>query len=246
MQRDPLGAERCGMLHDDGSRLLQLNRLRPAHRIPPVESGGRLVDMTDPASGSQDSRPVGAILAGGRGSRIGGAKALVELAGRPLISYPVAAVEQAGLEAVVVAKPDSELPPLACRVVHEPEQPRHPLCGVVAALRHTGERPLVTIGCDMPFADAALLAWLASIPEPLAVASLDGQLQPLPGRYGGAHLAALADALEREEALGRTLASLRPRLLGEDELARFGDPWRLCFNVNTRADLERAERLLTR
>jgi molybdopterin-guanine dinucleotide biosynthesis protein A len=201
--------------------------------------------MTDPASGSQDPRPVGAILAGGRGSRIGGGKALVELAGRPLISYPVAAVEQAGLEAVIVAKPDTQLPPLACRVVHEPEQPRHPLCGIVAALRHAGERPLVTIGCDMPFADAGLLAWLGSISEPLAVASLDGQLQPLPARYDGTHLSALEAALEREEALRPTLASLRPRLLGEDELARFGDPSRLCFNVNTPADLERAERQLT-
>lgn len=201
--------------------------------------------MTDPTIGGQDLRPVGAILAGGRGSRIGGAKALVELADRPLISYPLAAVDKAGLEAVVVAKPDSELPPLACRVVHEPEQPRHPLCGIVAALRHAGARPLVTIGCDMPFADAALLAWLASIPEPLAIASLDGQLQPLLARYDGTLLPALEAALEREEALRPALASLRPRLLGEDELARFGDPSRLCFNVNTPADLERADRLLT-
>jgi molybdopterin-guanine dinucleotide biosynthesis protein A len=201
--------------------------------------------MTDPAGDSQDSRPVGAILAGGRGSRIGGAKALVELAGRPLISYPVAAVEKAGLQAVVVAKPDSQLPPLACRVIHEPEQPRHPLCGIVAALRHAGARPLVTVGCDMPFIDPGLLAWLASIPEPLAVVSLDSRLQPLPARYDGVHLPALEAALEREEALRPALGSLRPRLLGEGELARFGDPSRLCFNVNTPADLERAERLLT-
>ncbi|MBK5220825.1 MAG: NTP transferase domain-containing protein, partial [Thermoleophilia bacterium] len=45
---------------------------------------------------------LGAVLAGGSGSRIGGAKATVELAGRPLIAYPLAALEAAGVEAVVV------------------------------------------------------------------------------------------------------------------------------------------------
>jgi CTP:molybdopterin cytidylyltransferase MocA len=44
-----------------------------------------------------DERPLGAVLAGGRGSRIGGGKPTIELAGRPLISYRLAAIEAAGL-----------------------------------------------------------------------------------------------------------------------------------------------------
>ena len=196
-------------------------------------------------AGRPPRRPaVGAILAGGRGSRIGGAKALVELAGRPLISYPLAAVEAAGLEPVVVAKPDSELPPLSCRTIREPVLPRHPLCGIVAALRHAGERPLVAVGCDMPFAGAALLAWLGSAPEPLVVVAVGERLQPLPARYDGALRPALEAALASERALRPTLRSLRPRTIAAAELARFGDPRRLCFNVNTHADLRRAEELL--
>jgi molybdopterin-guanine dinucleotide biosynthesis protein A len=187
--------------------------------------------------------PLGAVLAGGRGSRIGGAKALVELAGRPLISYPLAAVEAAGLEPVVVAKPDSELPPLRCRVIREPAGPRHPLCGIVAALRRAGGRPLVAVGCDMPFA-APLLAPLAAAPEPLVAASIGDRLQPLPARYSDALLPALEAALREERALRPTLESLRPRTIAETELARLGDPRRLCLNVNTAADLARAERML--
>jgi molybdopterin-guanine dinucleotide biosynthesis protein A len=187
---------------------------------------------------------VGAVLAGGRGSRLGGEKALIELAGRPLIERPLAAVEAAGLEAVVVAKRATKMPTLAAPVIREPDRPRHPLCGIVAALRHAGERPLVVVGCDMPFVSAALLAWLASIPEPLAVPSIDGRLQPLPGRYGQGLLPTAEAALAAEAPLQRTVESLRPRLIGEEELARFGDPRQLVFNVNTRADIERAERLL--
>ena len=37
--------------------------------------------------------PIGVILAGGRGRRIGGSKAVVELCGKPLIRYPLEAME---------------------------------------------------------------------------------------------------------------------------------------------------------
>lgn len=190
------------------------------------------------------SGTIGAVLAGGRGSRIGGGKALVELAGRPLISYPLAAIEEAGLEPLVVAKRDSELPPLSCRVIREPEPPRHPLCGIVAALRAAEGRAVVAVACDMPFADPALLAHLAAAPDPLLVPVLGGILEPLPGRYGPELRPHLEAALEREQPLRRTVESLSPCLLGNEGLSRFGDPERLCFNVNTSADLRLAEEML--
>jgi molybdenum cofactor guanylyltransferase len=194
--------------------------------------------------GAESGVPVGAVLAGGRGSRIGGAKATVELGGRPLISWPLAAVEAAGLEPVVVAKPDSELPPLPCRAIREPARPRHPACGLLTALRYAGERPLVAVGCDMPFLSPALLAWLASAADPLVVPALDGRPQPFPGRYASSHLPALEAAVADGRALHATLNSAEPRAISAAELARFGDPTRLCFNVNTPADLRRAERML--
>jgi molybdopterin-guanine dinucleotide biosynthesis protein A len=203
--------------------------------------------MGAPAAGRRGpERSVGAVLAGGKGSRIGGAKALADLAGRPLISYPVAAVASAGLEPIVVAKTDSELPPLDCPVIREPALPRHPLAGIVAALRHAGTRPLVVVGCDMPFVEAGLLAWLGTTPEPLAVPLLGEHLQPLPARYDSALLPALEEALASGRALRPTLESLQPRAIAEAELARFGEPRRICFNVNSHADLRRAEELLAR
>jgi len=201
--------------------------------------------MAEPTGSERRSEAaVGAVLAGGRGARIGGAKAMVRLGGSPLISYPLAAVEEAGLEPLVVAKADSELPPLRCPTILEPDSPRHPLCGIVAALRQAGGRPVVAVGCDMPFATPALLRWLGSAPEPLVVPRAEGSLQPLPARYDGALLPALEEALAAERALRGTLEALRPRIVAEPELARFGDPRRLCFNVNSRADLRRAEEML--
>ncbi|MCW2981478.1 MAG: 4-diphosphocytidyl-2C-methyl-D-erythritol synthase [Solirubrobacterales bacterium] len=183
---------------------------------------------------------LGVVLAGGRGSRLGGAKPTAELAGRPLISYPLAALAEAGLEAVVVAKPDTDLPPLDVDVLAEAAEPVHPLTGIVAALRQTG-RPIVVIGCDFPFVPAALLRALADAPEPLVIPAPGGEAQPLVARWTPALLPALDAALDLEEPLRRTVAALSPRLLEDAELAPSGDPARIFFNVNTPADLRRAE-----
>jgi molybdopterin-guanine dinucleotide biosynthesis protein A len=184
---------------------------------------------------------LGAVLAGGRGSRLGGTKPAVELAGRPLISYPLAALGAAGIEAFVVAKADTDLPPLGVAIVSEPPEPTHPLVGILAALRHAG-RPLIVLGCDFPFAPPALLRALAEAPEPLVVPAPGGDPQPLIARWSPELLPRLEDALADEEPLRRTVAALAPRLLDDTELARFGDPARAFFNVNTPADLREAER----
>ncbi len=194
----------------------------------------------------EDTPPLGAVLAGGRGSRLGGEKAGVELGGRPLISYPLAALRAAGIEAVVCAKPGQALPPLGVRVIPEPAAPRHPLCGIVVALRSAAPQPLIAIACDLPFVPPALLAMLAAAPEPLVIPALGRRPQPLLARYEASLLPELEAALEREEPLVRTVERLRPRLLGEAELAPFGDPRRLLFNVNDPADLRRASEWLRR
>jgi molybdenum cofactor guanylyltransferase len=187
--------------------------------------------------------PIVAILAGGRSRRMGAPKPGVPLAGEPLISYPLTAAETAGLEAIVIAKPDSELPPLGCQVVREPAQPRHPLCGIVTALRAARPAPVVAVAADMPFVADALLRWLASQPSTTAVEA-GGRRQPLLARYAADALAPLEDALARREPLTAALNGLAPQLVGEHELRRFGDPELLCFNVNTPEDLARAEEVV--
>jgi len=131
-------------------------------------------------------------------------------------------------------------------VLREPEQPVHPACGIAAALRECGGRPLVAVACDMPFVDPGLLAWLAAAPEPLVLPELEGRLQPFPGRYDASLLPPLEKALVDEGPLRPALSKLNPRRVGAEQLARFGSPERLLFNVNTPADLRRASRPASR
>jgi molybdopterin-guanine dinucleotide biosynthesis protein A len=187
---------------------------------------------------------IGAILAGGRSSRMGEPKPLLELGGRTLLERAVAIVAAAGLDPVVVAKPDSELPRVDCRVLVEPAEPRHPLTGIVAALEASAGRGVVALACDMPLVPPGLVSWLAALDDEAAVCEVDGRLEPLLARYPATAAAAVDSALAQGAAAHEVVRSLDPRIVGEAELRRFGDPARIVFNVNTPADLARAEELL--
>ena len=189
------------------------------------------------------SDAVGVVLAGGRSARMGRAKALVELAGAPLIMRSLAALADAGLEAVVVAKPDSELPELAEPVLREPQEPRHPLLGIATALSELGRDAVVTVPCDMPFVPPALLGDLAGRREPLVVCEGGGRLHPLLGRYGAGLRERLLAAVEAGAPAQETVTELGARVIDEAELSNFGPPERVLFNVNDEADLAAAEQM---
>ena len=175
---------------------------------------------------------------------MGSPKAIVELASRPLVARVVGTVGSAGLDPVVVAKPDSPLPKLDCRVLGEPSEPHHPLTGIVTALGASAGRGVVAVACDMPLVPAKLLAWLAQLEEPVAVCEVDGRLEPLLGRYSPEVCEQLQESLEPGAAMRDAVAALDPYVIAEDRVARFGDPERIFFNVNTPDDLAEAERML--
>jgi len=175
---------------------------------------------------------------------MGAPKAMVQLASRPLVSRVVSTVGSAGLDAVVVAKPDSPLPRLDCRLLSEPSEPRHPLTGVLAALGASAGRGVVAIACDMPFVPAKLLAWLAQLEAPVAVCEFGGKLEPLLGRYSPEVAEALGAKLAAGAAMRDAVADLDPHVISERSVARFGNPERIFFNINSPEDLERAEQLL--
>src|SRR4051794_11932304 len=97
-----------------------------------------------------------AVLAGGRGSRLGGAKATAELGGGARIAHVLRAAP--AVEPLVVAKRDTPLPPLDVPVWIEPDEPYHPLTGLVTALEHG---PCVAVACDQPWLTGELLGELA-------------------------------------------------------------------------------------
>ena len=188
-----------------------------------------------------DRGVVGAVLAGGAGTRLGGAKPGTMLAGRPLLSYPLAALRGALAEVAVVAKDGTELPAVGYGVLiwREPDAPRHPLAGVVEALRRADGRPVVVLACDLPFVTADLVRTLATADvggAPALVATTPERgLQPLCARYEPAAL----DALAGFDTGGRTITQIQAL-----EPATLDVPDTLLRNINTPEDLAAAEAAL--
>ncbi len=204
--------------------------------------------MRDPGSGPVDTgRPtgvVGVVLAGGRGRRLGGAKAMVELGGKPLIYHALQTMTAALGAVAVLAKPDTDLPSLPRTAVWlEPQPHHHPLVGIRQALALADGRPVLVCAADLPFVTAELLGRLATGSRPPAtavIASSHGRPQPLLGRYEQLALELLPDDMAAaDRPLMEVISELGPRLLEVDDPAEL-------FNVNTPGDLLQAAALLDR
>ena len=169
-------------------------------------------------------------------------KAIAELAGRPLASYPIAAARAAGLEPIVVAKASSTLPDLDCPVVAEPDEPSHPLTGIIAALEHL-EKPAVVIACDLPLVPPALISALAGREADLVVPA-DPRPQPLVARYSPSLLPRLRASLVMGEPLVKLVAEIGGEAVPPEELRAFGDLGTMFANANDAAELSHIESLL--
>jgi molybdopterin-guanine dinucleotide biosynthesis protein A len=190
--------------------------------------------------GELHDAPAGVVLAGGRGRRIGGAKAIVKLAGRPLIDYPLATLGAVLPRVAVVAKSDTELPPLpGVAVWLEDSRVRHPAVGIRTALARAGG-PVLVCAADLPFVTVDLLERLlaasAGASRPV-IASAAGVMQPLLGCYPTCAAAPLEAAHDRP--LRELVAELQPHALEVEN----GEE---LFNVNTAEDLVEAHAILER
>jgi molybdenum cofactor guanylyltransferase len=181
---------------------------------------------------------IGAVLAGGEGRRLGrGSKPGRQLAGRPLVGYPVAALAGVCELVAVVCKSDTELPELpGAERWNEPDEPRHPLTGIVHALETAGA-PVLICAADMPFVTAEACETLvrAAGAGPAVVATAEGVLQPVLGLYAPSALERLR-AAPSDASLTATVESLRP--------VRVAMPPGLVRSVNTPEELAEAEALL--
>ncbi len=170
---------------------------------------------------------------------MGGRKATALLAGRPLIGYPAGVLRAVLAEVVVVAKPGTPLPALpGITVWREPVAPRHPLFGLIYALRRADGRPVLVCAADLPLITPELITRLVAASAPgtsARLAAYNGQVQPLLGRYEPAAVELLEAALAKDPRapLREAVARLDP------ELVEVTDP-AVLFNVNTPEDLRRA------
>jgi len=178
------------------------------------------------------------ILAGGRGSRLGGVhKPGLELGGRTLIARAAAAVRGGGCAPIVAVGPVMDDVDVDAWVREEPPF-GGPAAGLGAGVRWFGpDAPawVLVLAADLVRPEAVVQALAAAAPGPdgAVLVDEDGQPQWLAARY---RLAALRDAIQGADLVD---SSLR-RLVGRLDLARVAAPSTTTSDIDTWEDLEHA------
>jgi molybdopterin-guanine dinucleotide biosynthesis protein A len=204
-----------------------------------------------------------AIIAGGRGTRMGGAgvsKGLLAVQGRPIVQRQLDVLRRCFDDVTIVANDPalaSLLGPDAAgvRVVADrlPGGGIGPLAGLDAALDALppGAEAVVCVAGDMPFLDAPVLALLrdtapgatAVLPRIGSAGGTTGHAEPLLARYGRACAPIVREQIQRGDyAMWRLLARLPLVTFIDEPALRAVDPDLRClFNVNTPGDLAAAD-----
>lgn len=208
-----------------------------------------------------EHRPLGGasaiVLAGGLSSRFGRDKGLLELCGKPLISYVLDAVTGIVDEKVVVVSSKEQLSRYSnaglsknTRVVPDRTNIHSPLMGALTGLEEASSEYTLLLPCDTPFISRDILSLLlelckgqnACIPR-----WPNGYVEPLQAAYRKeaalkASTAALADCLLNVQAMVDRLRCVR--YVSTLVLKQVDPELRTFLNVNMPLDLKTAERTM--
>ena len=182
------------------------------------------------------------IQAGGRSSRMGTDKAWLEISGRPMIEYVLAAAQPVAASLSIVinrANPNADrYQELAAkwnaRLLHDLHDHEGPLGGIHTALKACEENESALIlACDMPFLTSEFLFFLcqqhqsqnpkSKIPNPKSITvpqDDEGRLQPLAAIYDRACLPAIEELLAADRLKDFGISPLRPWQEGLAEYLR--------------------------
>jgi len=201
------------------------------------------------------------VLAGGQARRMGGAlKALLELCGRPMISYVLDVAFSISADVVVVVSSEEQARAIskagqankARLVIDEADLgPSCPLLGLITGLKAVEHDKAVALACDMPLVRRDVVAFLADVMSFMNAAVPrwpNGYVEPLQAAYrteraveAGESLLKSGQAVDMRSFL-RELG--RVRYISTRVIEEFDPGLSTFLNVNTPTDLKRAEVML--
>lgn len=195
---------------------------------------------------------IGVLLAGGLARRMGGGdKALLTLAGRPLLEHVIERARPQVAELIINANGDPErFAVFECPVVADPVGGFvGPLAGVLAGLdwahaNRPGASHVATIATDTPFFPNDMVQRLAAAVDDgadLACAASGGRHHPVFGLWPVSLREDLRAALVDEEVRKVDIWTARHALAAVEFSCEPFDPF---FNANRPEDLARAEAII--
>jgi len=184
-----------------------------------------------------------AILAGGRARRFGGAdKSRLVVEGRPIIFRQMEILQRVASSVFIVAGDAGRFADVGVPVHADVVPGAGALGGILTALEMAGESRVLTVGCDLPFLEAGLLAHLAdrAVGHDGAWVCTDRGVEPLLACYQRSAHGVIRQQVDAGRLRAGDLASVLDLAEVDTEaVARFGAPERLLANLNTPEDYAR-------
>jgi molybdopterin-guanine dinucleotide biosynthesis protein A len=185
------------------------------------------------------------VLAGGKSSRMGTAKALLPFDGQPLIVHTVSLLRRLFAELIVVAAPGQALPAMPVTLVRDDVAYQGPVGGIFYGLSAMRAEVGFVTSCDSAFLNLGLIAHLVSLmpDHDVVVPHWQGRFQPLQAVYRKSVVPRLAEQLARGELRPVHLFDrVRTRRVDEEEIRRHDPDGDTFFNMNTPEDYAEALR----
>lgn len=192
------------------------------------------------------------ILAGGDGTRLGEDKALVPLAGIPLMTRTARRLHH--VSQLIILAGRSYLPVdigLSTNLTFAPDviTAGGPLVGIYSGLLASNAELNVVVACDMPFVRPRLLAHLlaAAIQSeaPVEVPQWNGKPQVLPSVCRRSAIDVVHQAIDDgERSLRGFIDHVQAHVVPEAQVRDLDPEGRSFFNINTRDDLQAAAQML--
>lgn len=189
------------------------------------------------------------IIAGGKSSRMGRDKALLQIGGRTMIEQIVAQTADLGGDQIVITNTPERYKYLGLPTFPDVLPDKGALGGLYTAIHYAAQPYALTLACDMPFVNVPLLQRMLALAADFdaVIPRVNGEAEPFRAVYSKACLGPIRRALEAGQMrVISFFGEVRLRWLEEDEIDQFDPQRRSFFNVNTPEDLAKAQAMAQR
>jgi molybdopterin-guanine dinucleotide biosynthesis protein A len=186
-----------------------------------------------------NNRPIegitGLILAGGKSTRFGKNKALVELDGIRLIERVIRVMGSVFQRLIILTNSPHEYAYLNLPMVEDLIKGLGPIGGLYTGLKSISNEAGFFVACDMPFLSESLIRHMVEIRDDFDVVlpKIDWKIEALHGLYTKSCLPTIKELIESQEyQVIRFFPKVRVKYLGENEIREFDPQLKSFFNIN--------------
>jgi molybdopterin-guanine dinucleotide biosynthesis protein A len=184
----------------------------------------------------------GFILAGGKSSRMGEDKGLIQFQGKPMIEYTLNVMKQC-CDQVIIVSNNPEYEQFGVTVIEDQIKDKGPLAGICTALSYSQNPTNLILTCDSPFVNKGLIeALISSKKAEVTLPIYEGQLYPLTAVYQKSTLEYLQTQLDLNNLKVKDVIKMLNIHLVEVKNQSPFFTENLLENINSKKDLQHISR----